>query len=93
MVKNILEIFNKNTLKGDTFTKFTDYLGPYQNFHGIKTMHYINLRILKGYFGLNFKTVNRYYQTFESEANYNVKSLLRTYAQGIITTVNIKIIS
>jgi len=80
--------FTKYEFNGKTFERFLKYLGPYQNFFGVRTIEYINLRIqFKEEEIRKFKIVNPYNNKYIDKINEFVKSVLITLSDGIFTNV------
>jgi hypothetical protein len=88
MVKlQIPQRFKPPFLSEDTARMFIKLIGPIQNFIGASSIQYLNLRILIDNGQFKFKIVNDYNRKFNYAINEYVKSLLRTYSDGILTTV------
>ncbi len=79
--------FSKENLNSKTFDRFVKFLGPVQNFYGIKTVEYLNIRMFIKDNKRSFKMVNDYKHKYYDQINIFVKSILRTYSDAIFTNV------
>ena len=86
--------FSNVNMDTETFTRFKKYLGAIENFYYGNTIQYLNLRIFADNNDFKFRIVNNQNKGYRYPINEYIKALLRTYSDGILTTVNffIKII-
>jgi len=79
--------FSNVNMDTETFNRFKKYLGAVENFFNGNTIQYLNLRIFTDNNDFKFRIVNNQSKLYRYPINEYIKALLRTYSDGIITTV------
>lgn len=82
--------FSNTNMSTETYNRFKKYLGGIESFFNARTIQYLNLRIFVDNNIIRYRIVNNQNKGYRFAANEYVKAVLRTYSDGIITTVYIK---